>query len=469
MEFLDRINETRTLRETLQRERSALVVVYGRRRVGKSTLIKQVLQDDDVYHLSEEAQMQQQLDSFAKTVALRYEGFDRVRYYDWESVLLEVNRHIAGKITVCLDEFPYLVRTCASLPSIIQRLVDNGALRYNLILCGSSQRMMHGLVLNEKSPLYQRTDWQPRIRQLRLPYLQKALNCSAAEAVEEYAVWGGVPRYWALRTDFKSLTQAIQRMLIDSNGILFEEPLRLLRDERRETAMSSSILSIIGNGANRISEIAARVQQPATNLSLPLSVLMEMDYVEREVPFGENPKNSKRGLYRLADNFLAFYYKFVQPNKNLISLDRTDVVMGLIKKEFPAHVGQTWEKLCRDFVSGNTIDGITYGPAARWWGNLPKPEGGYEQAEIDVVAESLDGKHLLVGECKWRANKGSADAAADLESRAERLPLKKPKQTVHKYLFLKTKPTEPMSMPCFDPNDIVRSILEQDERRNALE
>jgi len=85
------------------------------------------------------------------------------------------------------------------------------------------------------------------------------------------------------------------------------------------------------------------------------------------------------------------------------------------------------------------------------------------------VAESLDGKHLLVGECKWRANKGSADAAADLESRAERLPLKKPKQTVHKYLFLKTKPTEPMSMPCFDPNDIVRSILEQDERRNALE
>lgn len=465
MEFLDRIKEISTLRKTLDLNREVLVVIYGRRRVGKSELIKKVLTCTDIYHLSEEAQLQQQIDSFAKTVSFTLGGFNRVTYPDWETVLLEINRYISEKITVCLDEFSYLVKSDASLPSVIQRLIDNRSLRYNLILCGSSQRMMHSLVLNDRSPLYQRCAWQPKIRQLRLPYIQQAFRCSAQEAVEEYAVWGGVPRYWQLRADYGSLDEALRELLVNNYGILYEEPTRLLRDERRDTAMSSSLLSIIGNGANRISEIAGRIQQPATNLSQPLSVLLDLGYVERDVPFGENPKNSKKGLYKLGDNFLSFFYQFIQPNKYLIELSRQDLVMDIIHKSFLTYVGHIWEKICHDFVSGNEIGGIVYGPATRWWGGIRKEDGSseYEQVEIDLVAESLDGKHLLVGECKWRDSVDVRSVYNELLSKSQRLPFVGRQQKVHTALFLKSENKDCTDFPCYYPEDIIESLRMNEE------
>lgn len=173
-----------------------LVVIYDRQRIGKSELIKHVLSEHDVYHLSEEAQMQQQIDSFTKTISFTFDGFDRMSYHARETILTSVNLYIGENISVCLDELSYLVKSDPTLPSIIQRLIDNKKQKYNLILCGSSQLMTHSLVLNEKSPLYQRCAWQPKLKQLRLPYIKEALHGSDQEAIEEYAVWGGVPRYY---------------------------------------------------------------------------------------------------------------------------------------------------------------------------------------------------------------------------------------------------------------------------------
>ena len=178
--------------------------------------------DQDVYHLSEEAQTQQQIDSFAKTVSFTFDGFDRVSYHDWETILTSINLYVGENTSVCLDEFSYLAKSDPSMPSIIQRLVDNKKLKYNLILCGSSQLMMHSLVLNEKSPLYQRCAWQPKLKQLRLPYIKEALHCSDQQAVEEYAVWGGVPRYWELRADFDSLEVAVRNLLVNNYGTLYD-------------------------------------------------------------------------------------------------------------------------------------------------------------------------------------------------------------------------------------------------------
>jgi len=461
MKFLDRTEETATFNRVLHLDRNALVVVYGRRRVGKSTLIKHVLVEGDVYHLCEEAKMQSQIDCFSNTVAYTFEGFNKVRYEDWETILLEINRYVPSKMTVCIDEFPYLLSSCASLPSIIQRLIDNKSLHYNLILCGSSQSMMHGRLLDETSPLYQRADWQPKIRQLRLPYIREALGCNDIEAVEEYAVWGGVPRYWVLRADYKTLYDALMSLLLNNNGVLYEEPVRLLRDERRDTALTSSLLALIGNGVNRISELAGRVNQPATSISQPLGVLTDLGFVEREVPFGENLKKSKKGIYHLGDNFLMFYYAFIQPYKFLIELDRQKVVMGIIKEKFAMHVGKVWEKLCRDFVTGNTIDGITYSMASRWWGKIPKRDNPeiLEEAEFDVVAESLDGKHVFVGECKWSDKKNATQVYEDLIDKAGRLPFIRKDQTVHTALFLKRKPEEKIDFKVFTPEMINAALL----------
>lgn len=462
MEFIDRTEETAMFRRTLSLNRPVLIVIYGRRRIGKSELVKHVLTEQDVYHLSEEAQTQQQIDSFAKTVSFTFDGFDRVSYHDWETVLTSVNLYVGENTSVCLDEFSYLAKSDPSLPSIIQRLVDNKKLKYNLILCGSSQLMMHSLVLNEKSPLYQRCAWQPKLKQLRLPYIKEALHCSDQEAVEEYAVWGGVPRYWELRADFSSLEEAVRHLLVYNYGTLYDEPTRLLRDERRDTATSFSLLTTVGNGVNRISEIAGRMQQPTTNLSQPISILTDLGFVEKDIPFGDNPRNSKKGLYRLGDNFLAFYYKFINPNKYLIELDRQDLVMEIIRKDFSTYVGQIWEKICRDFVTGNDIDGVTYGMASRWWGGIPKEDGShdYEQIELDLVAESFDKKHILVAECKWRERDEAQTVYEQLVSRASRLPFVKKGQKVHTLLFLKTETKA--DVPCYYPKDIIASMLWQD-------
>lgn len=468
MEFVDRTVEQAIFRRTLNLERPVLIVIYGRRRIGKSELIKHVLGQRDVYYLSEEAQTQQQIDSFAKTVSFSYEGFDRASYHDWDTVLTTLNLYVEDNASVCLDEFSYLVKSDSSLPSVIQRLVDNKTLKYNLILCGSSQLMMHSLILNEKSPLYQRSAWQPKLKQLRLPYIKQALNCSDKEAVEEYAVWGGVPRYWELRADYANLEDAIRNLLVNNYGTLYDEPTRLLRDERRDTANSFSLLTIVGNGVNKISEIAGRMQQPSTNLSQPIGVLSDLGYVEKETPFGENPKSSRKGIYRLGDNFLSFYYKFIHPNKYLIELDRQDLVMNIIRNDFSTHVGYVWEKICRDFVSGNEIGGIVYGMASRWWGNIPKEDdsGEYEPIELDVVAESIDKQHIFVAECKWRERDEASTIYEQLVSRSRRLPFVKKGQTIHCVLFLKSKTPAHQDIPCYYPQDIITAMLEEDRRRS---
>ena len=468
MEFIDRIEETATFKRTLGLNRPVLIVIYGRRRIGKSELIKHVLTDQDVYHLSEEAQTQQQIDSFAKTVSFTFDGFDRVSYHDWETILTSVNLYVGENTSVCLDEFSYLVKSDPSLPSIIQRLVDNKKLKYNLILCGSSQLMMHSLVLNEKSPLYQRCAWQPKLKQLRLPYIKEALHCSDQQAVEEYAVWDGVPRYWELRADFDTLEVAVRNLLVNNYGTLYDEPTRLLRDERRDTATSFSLLTTVGNGVNRISEIASRMQQPATNLSQPISILTDLGYVEKDIPFGDNPKSSKKGLYRLGDNFLSFYYRFINPNKYLIELDRQNLVMDIIRKDFSTYVGQVWKRICRGFVTGNEIDGVVYGNASRWWGGIPKEDGSndYEQIELDLVAESLDKKHILVAECKWRERDDAQTIYEQLTSRASRLPFVKKGQKVHPILFLKTKTKA--DVPCYYPKDIIASMLQEDASKDKV-
>lgn len=462
MEFIDRIEETAMFKRTLGLSRPVLIAIYGRRRIGKSELIKHVLTEQDVYHLSEEAQTQQQIDSFAKTASFTLDGFDHATYHDWETVLTSINLYVGENTSVCLDEFSYLAKSDPTLPSIIQRLVDNKKLKYNLILCGSSQLMMHSLVLNEKSPLYQRCAWQPKLKPLRLPYIKEALHCSDQEAVEEYAVWGGVPRYWELRADFDSWEEAVRNLLVNNYGTLYDEPTRLLRDERRDTATSFSLLTTVGNGVNRISEIAGRMQQPATNLSQPISILTDLGYVEKDIPFGDNPKSSKKGLYRLGDNFLSFYYRFINPNKYLIELDRQDLVMDIIRKDFSTYVGQVWEKICRNFVTGNEIDGVVYGIASRWWGSIPKEDDSndYEQIELDLVAESLDKRHILVAECKWRERDEALSVYDQLTSRASRLPFVKMGQKVHTVLFLKTETQT--NVPCYYPKDIIVSMLQQD-------
>lgn len=439
MKFVDRIDEATRLKDALAREKSSLVVMYGRRRLGKSTLIKRVLSENDVYFLADRSEGQHQRALLAKVIAQVFLDFEKLSYPDWESMFRAVNYRTDKRFTLCLDEFPYLVEQSPELPSVLQKLVDEKQLKYNLVLCGSSQNMMYGLFLDSTAPLYGRADEIMRLTPIRLPYIQEALNLNAMNAIEEYAVWGGVPRYWELRENRISLDDAMWHNILSVNGALYEEPIKLLQDDVKDIVKTSTIMSYIGTGANRLSEIAARCNEPATNLSRPLKKLVDLGFLEKDVPFGIDEKNAKKSLYKIADPFMAFYYQFVVPNRSFIELGRRLPIEQALTAHFSESVNMQWEKLCRDAVTGNLVNGVVYGKAKRWWGSVFNEDKKSEQVEFDVMAESLDKKSLLVGECKWTTGENDKQLTAALLRKANLLPFAK-NYTIVPVLFLKNAP-----------------------------
>ena len=361
MKFVDRTNEAKRLENALAREKSSLVVVYGRRRLGKSRLIKKVLADSDVYFLADRSEGRHQRALLAKVVAQVFSDFDKLAYPDWESMFRAVNYRTRKRFTLCLDEFPYLVEQSPELPSVLQKLIDERQLNYNLVLCGSSQNMMYGLFLDSAAPLYGRADEILRLAPIRLPYIQEALNLDATDAIREYAVWGGVPRYWELRENRNSLDDALWHYVFSANGTLYEEPAKLFQDDVKDIVKTSTIMSYVSAGANRLSEIAARCNEPATNLSRPLKKLVDLGFLEKDVPFGIDEKNAKKSLYKIADPFMAFYYQFVVPNRSFIELDRRLPIEMALNAHFREYVSVQWEKLCREAVTGNLVCGAVYG------------------------------------------------------------------------------------------------------------
>ena len=441
MKFVDRIGETARLRDALSREKSSLVVVYGRRRLGKSTLIKRVLSDRDVYFIADRSEGQHQRTLLAKVIAQVFSDFDKLTYPDWESMFRAVNYRADKRFTLCLDEFPYLVEQSPELPSVLQRIVDEKQLKYNLVLCGSSQNMMYGLFLDSTAPLYGRADEIMRLAPIRLPYIQEALGLDATAAIEEYSVWGGVPRYWELRESRSSLDDAMWHNILSGNGALFEEPIKLFQDDVKDIVKTSTIMSYIGTGANRLSEIAGRCDEPATNLSRPLKKLIDLGFLEKDIPFGIDEKNAKKSLYKIADPFMAFYYQFVVPNRSFIELNRRLPIDQALNTHFSEYVSMQWEKMCRDAVTGNLVNGVVYGKAKRWWGSVLNEAKKAEQVEFDVVAESIDKKYLLVGECKWTTQENGKQLTAELLRKAKLLPFAND-YTIVPMLFLKSVPKD---------------------------
>ena len=441
MKFVDRIDEAARLKYALAREKSSLVVMYGRRRLGKSTLIKRVLSENDVYFLADRSEGQHQRVLLAKVIAQVFPDFDKLTYPDWESMFRAVNYRTDKRFTLCLDEFPYLVEQSSELPSVLQKLVDEKQLKYNLVLCGSSQNMMYGLFLDSTAPLYGRADEIMKLAPIRLPYIQEALRLDAMNAIEEYAVWGGVPRYWELRENQNSLNDALWHNILSVNGTLYEEPIKLFQDDVKDIVKTSTIMSYIGTGANRLSEIAARCNEPATNLSRPLKKLIDLGFLEKDVPFGIDEKNAKKSLYKIADPFMAFYYQFIVPNRSFIELGRRLPLVQALAAHFSEYVSMHWEKLCRDAVTGNMVNGIVYGKAKRWWGPVLNEKKEPEQIEIDVMAESLDKKYLLVGECKWTNHENGKQLTAELLRKVNLLPFAK-NYKILPVLFLKNAPKD---------------------------
>ena len=425
--FYNRDDETRRLSRFVASGSAGLVVVYGRRRCGKSTLLQRVLTAPHIYLQADQRETALQLETLAAAVACQLTDFDKVKYRTWDELLASLYARAGRSIHICLDEFPYLVQSEAALPSVLQRYIDRPDGRVAWYLCGSSQRMMHGLVMDRKAPLYGRAREIIKVDPLNAGWLMPALALRAAKAVEAYATWGGVPRYWELASEYESQDDALEDLVWNPRGVLHEEPGRLLLDDLRSAVQPYSILSLIGAGCNRPSEIASRMEKPLSSLARPLAQLCELGYVRREIPFGEDPKRTRRTLYRLNDPFLRFFFRFVLPHESALTQGIVREAMQAWRRDRHLLFAGCWEDLCRGAVPWMVGWDASYGVASPWWGV------GAQQAEIDIVAASLDRKSLLLGECKWSHRKKRFDLSAidrQLRKKAEQIPAARGKRIV---------------------------------------
>lgn len=441
MNFLDRKEEKNRLGGFLDSESGGLACLYGRRRCGKTRLIREVLEGraNAAYFLADRSVPQLQRLRMCEEVSRVVPVFSHIETpTDWGRLFdLWVSMSPIGSILV-LDEFPYLVASTPELPSVLQRVVDgieSGGRK--IVICGSSQRMMQGFVMSAAEPLYGRAREILRLEPLPYEWIGRAFpGRTEAELLATWTVFGGVPRYWELAAGDADIATSIRRLILDPLGVLHDEPQFLLMDEVGDYAKASSVLAIIGRGANRLSEIAARMGRKATELSNPLKRLTELGLIEREVPFGADAVNGKKSLYRIADNFLSFWYKFVAPNNSYTNFWNDDEGRLAFKNGFSVLQGSAWERLVRQRIATGTMSEVAdvkWRSVARWWG------AGIDRRpmEIDVVAESADGRTLLVGECKLSADDAERERIAEeLGWKVERLPFRSRYKAVRRHVFV---------------------------------
>lgn len=455
--FVNREIEIARLKRVLSSETAQLVVIYGRRRCGKSTLLKQVMDDTTIYFSADIRETPLQIMAISQRIEKFIPGFASPVYPGWDSLFRSLNTTLRSRITLCIDEFPYLVKNSPELPSVLQNIHDDGGhSNFNIILCGSSQMMMQGMVLDSHAPLYGRADEIMKIQPMSAAHLKKFLGLSAVEAVTEFGIWGGVPRYWEIRKESGSLDETLRHHVVNQYGLLVDEPERLFSDEIRTSVQAFTLLSLIGSGCHRLSELAARMEKPSTHLSGALSFLTELKYIRREIPFGESLRSTKRSLYKINDPFLNFWFTFIIPEKSRIDLGLTKQVLNEIKKKMPLYTSAIWEELCRQSVPF-IIKSKECNPASRWWG---KGLDG-NQMEVDIVAESTDKKSIVVGEAKWTGKSDLIKETDELKRKMADLPFIG-KQNLIPVLFVKQKPdTVPEGILVFGPEDVLKSMEEQ--------
>ena len=405
MNFVDRIEETARLRDALSREKFSLVVVYGRRRLGKSTLIKRGLSDSDVYFLSDRSEGQHQRILLAKVIAQVFPDFDKLTYPDWESMFRAVNYRTDKRFTLCLDEFPYLVKTNSAFPSILQNVWDEILKDSNvmLILSGSFISMMQKHALSYDSPLYGRRTAQMRLAPLPFTDIYAVQKMPFDQAVEQYAVTGGIPKYLEFFEDGRPLEEQLKDTVLSKSGFLYEEPNFLLKSESVTAVNYFSIIKTIADGNHKLGKIAGILGQETSSLTPYLSTLLDLGFIEKRMPITEkNPEKSRKGLYFIADNFIRFWFRYVYPYKGELELDNMQIVLDEMHKDFrEKFVAFVYEDICKTiFVELCRNEEITFTPSrsGSYW--LNDFDG---DTEIDVVSVDHQNKRVFAGECKYHA------------------------------------------------------------------
>jgi AAA+ ATPase superfamily predicted ATPase len=398
--LIDRERELARLREAIERP-PQLVVLRGRRRIGKSFLLVHALaRNRGVFFQADEQNERSHLDLLAREVARLLGPRVPLRFESWEEALETIAELAREKpLTVVLDEFQWLKAAQPSLDSILQRHWDRWQRErtpVTLILSGSALRLMEGL-LAPGAPLYGRADYRPLLAPLDYRDASRLgpKRLSAESKLRRYAVLGGTPQYqvWAGTGE---LSELIAERILSKGESLYEEPLHLLREEQeiRDPATYCSIVLAIASGRTRVGEISNATQVPTPNLTKMLARLEALGYVEGRAPLAPKGAEARRTSYRLTDPFFRFWFRFVFPNRSLLERGRVKEVLRIVERDLDVFMGLAFEDCCREWVARYAEDALPVSQKTGcWWSR----DG---QVEIDVVGASR-GRYDLLGSCKW--------------------------------------------------------------------
>ncbi len=440
MPFYNREHELGFLHEKHRAREAQLIVIYGKRRVGKTELAKHFFHDKPhLYYLADKLPEANQLSDLARKLGEHFNdsflierGFGR-----WEQVFAYLRDKTKNeRLIFVVDEFPYLTDSNPAIPSLFQKGWDEYLkdTRVFLILLGSSVAMMESQVLGQKAPLYGRRTGQINVQPFAFGELDAMFPKKGfAERLSYWAALDGTPLYLLKFDPQLRFFDNVRRFMLSKGELLYEEVEFILRQELKEPRNYFSILRAISLGKRKMSEIANETGLPQNVLTKYLAVLRDLRIVGKEIPVTEmQPEKSKQGLYFITDNFFKFWFRFVFLNKSLLEEGRVDVVLKKVQTEFPQFLAGAYEEILPELLQRalrRMKSPLEFQYAGRWW---------LANQEIDLVALHPEQKTILLGEAKWSNKPVGTNVFEDLVAKAEWVEWQKKKRQTFFALFSKS-------------------------------
>ena len=406
--MIGRKKELAVLQRMAGSRRFEFLVMYGRRRVGKTTILQEFAKGQPViFFPAQEKNDALNLQDFSQSLQEYFADAFLAPFPDWERAFAYFGKQAAsrpGKTILIIDEFPFLAAQNASIKSILQHAIDHAWQQQNimLVLCGSSVSFMVNDVMGYKSPLYGRITGQMEV--LPFDYFDSASffpHYSEEERLLAYGILGGIPRYLNAFDEQESIEQNLAHQVLPESTFLNDEPQMLLRMELREPVVYNSILEAIATGANKVQMIADRIHEPAGKCSKYLSVLQNIRLVRKIVPCGE-ARTSKKGIYILTDFYYTFWYRYVFSKRSFYALLGEEETAKRIMAGIADYMGPVFEQVCCSYLLRMAkLGALPFLPAhiGKWWGTNPVLR---QQDDVDVLALDESGTQGLFCECKYQ-------------------------------------------------------------------
>ncbi len=434
--FIGREKELKTLEKFYALDGTGIIVIYGRRRIGKSTLINEFVKDKKtIFYVATKVGKERNIELFGKEV-LKYflPQVTDIKFDSLESVFDFISQSVKEEKTILvIDELPYWAEKDESLLSILQKYVDTIWMKKNIkiILCGSSLSFMENKVLSEKSPLFGRRDSQIKLG--AFSYVDSAKfvpNYSYEDKAICYGVTGGVAKYLSLIDPKLSIDQNIINLFFSTSGYLYDEVKNLLIQEFSDVALVNNVIEQIASGENTINSIATKIKERETTVLYSLEKLIRVDLVTKKTSMGEE-KNKKKTQYVLIDTMFKFWYEFIPKAVSAIEMDQGELYFNkIVKPQIHAYMGSVFENMCRYYTLMTGIRGslpIFIDQVGSWWGMEmvgDKKEKTFQSADVDVVGFSNLDKKYIVGECKFKNEKIDKEIYETLVRRSSLIPTK---------------------------------------------